>query len=151
MTKIEIENIELVFNFKAAGVTEKRRLSDLPTKTVLTLLQYGTRKANDSVNSSFNDEKNSKTRGELIADFMAKIDSGEFNPSRDTSESDFKAFVKKWLVIKGAPKKSLTGKTLNDMLGGIAAKNKLDVAEVERQLRYAWEAEKAVSEGLALK
>lgn len=151
MTKIEIENIELVFNFKAAGKTEKRWLSDLPTKTVLTLLQYGTRKANDSVNSSFNDEHNGKTREELIADFMAKIDSGEFNPARDTSESDFKAFVKKWLVIKGAPKKSLTGKTLDDLLGGIATKNKLDVAEVERQLRKAWEAEKAVSEGLALK
>lgn len=151
MTKIEIENIELVFNFKAAGVTEKRKLSDLPTKTVLTLLQYGTRKANDSVNSSFNDEKNDKTREELIADFMAKIDSGEFNPSRDTSESDFKAFVKKWLVIKGAPKKSLNGKSLDDMLTGIATKNKLDVAEVEKQLRNAWEAEKAVSEGLALK
>lgn len=151
MTKIEIENIELVFNFKAAGVTEKRKLSDLPTKTVLTLLQYGTRKANDSVNSSFNDEKNDKTREELITDFMAKIDSGEFNPSRDTSESDFKAFVKKWLVIKGAPKKSLSGKSLDDMLAGIATKNKLDVAEVEKQLRNAWEAEKAVSEGLALK
>lgn len=151
MTKIEIENIELVFNFKAAGKTEKRWLSDLPTKTVLTLLKYGTRKANDSVNSSFNDEHNERTREELITNFMAKIDSGEFNPSRDTSDSDFKIFVKKWLVIKGAPKKSLNGKTLDDLLGGIATKNKLDVAEAEKQLRKAWEAEKAISEGLALK
>ena len=37
-TKIEIENIELSFNFKAAGKTEKRWLSDLPAKTVLTFL-----------------------------------------------------------------------------------------------------------------
>ena len=92
MTELN-NDIELTFSFKAAERVEKRKIGDLPLNTILTLIQYGTRKGNDYVNSAFASEANEKSRDELVTAFMDKVDSGDFETARDTSESDFKAFV----------------------------------------------------------
>lgn len=141
MTKIEIENIELAFNFKSAEKVEKRMLSDLPETTILTLLRYGTRKANDYVNSAFASEGNEKTREELIADFMEKVDSGEFDAPRDTTESDFKKFVFAILKAKGATAKSLKGLSLEKAIESIAKGLKKEPSAVEKALRAKFDAQ----------
>lgn len=133
----------LTFNFKASERTEKRKLSELPLKTVYTLLQYGTRKANDSVNSAVNDKNNDKTRDELIDAFMAKIDSGEFENARDTTETDFKKYVLSVCKAHGASAKSLKGITLEKALEAIAKSLKADTAKVETALRKQFEAQQA--------
>lgn len=141
MTKIEIDNIELSFNFKAAEKVEKRMLSELPETTILTLLRYGTRKANDYVNSAFASEGNDKTREDLIADFMEKVDSGDFEAQRDTTESEFKKFVFSILKAKGATAKSLKGLSLDEAIGKIAFSLKKEDKAVEKALRAKFEAQ----------
>lgn len=133
----------LTFNFKASERTEKRKLSELPLKTIYTLLQYGTRKANDSVNSAFNTEGNEKTRDELIEAFMEKVDSGDFEAARDTTESDFKAFVVNVLKANGASAKSLKGLKADELIALIALKAKKPAEEVEKALKAKFEAQKA--------
>lgn len=44
---------KLTFNFKSAGVTKEIELRELATETIATLLDYGTRKLNDKVNSLY--------------------------------------------------------------------------------------------------
>lgn len=133
----------LNFNFKASERTEKRKLSDLPLKTIYTLLQYGTRKANDSVNSAFNTEGNEKSRDELIEIFMAKVDSGDFESVRDTTETDFKKYVLSVCKAHGATAKQLKGITLKDALQAIAKSLKADPEKVETALRKQFEIQQA--------
>lgn len=44
---------KLVFNFKSAGITKETAISELAPETVALLLDYGTRKLNDKVNSLY--------------------------------------------------------------------------------------------------
>lgn len=144
MNMTELNNdIELTFSFKAAERVEKRKLGDLPINTILTLLQYGTRKGNDYVNSAFASEANEKTRDELVTVFMDKVDSGDFEATRDTSESDFKAFVVNVLKANGASAKSLKGLKASELIDLIALKANKPSAEVEKALKAKFEAQKA--------
>lgn len=133
----------LTFSFKASNRVEKRKLADLPIETIYTLLQYGTRKGNDSVNSSINSETNEKTRDELVDDFMRKVDSGNFNPTRDTTESEFKKYVLSVCKAHGATAKQLKGITLDEALDAIAKSLKADKAKVEKALRAQFDTQQA--------
>lgn len=148
MTETKNNNIVLngetivTFNFTSAGKAEKRKLADLPIETIYTLLQYGTRKANDYVNSAFASEKNEKTRDELIEAFMTKVDSGDFEATRDTSESEFKAFVVNVLKANGASAKSLKGLKADELIDLIALKAGKPAEQIEKALKAKFEAQK---------
>lgn len=142
MTELN-NDIELTFTFKAAERIEKRKIGDLPLNTILTLIQYGTRKGNDYVNSAFASEANEKSRDELVTAFMDKVDSGDFETARDTSESDFKAFVVNVLKANGASAKSLKGLKASELIALIALKANKPAEEVEKALKAKFEAQKA--------
>lgn len=137
------ENFEITFSFKSAERVEKRKLGDLPINTILTLLQYGTRKGNDYVNSAFASETNDKSRDDLISAFMEKVDSGDFEATRDTTESEFKAFVVNVLKANGASAKSLKGLKASELIALIALKANKPAEEVEKALKAKFEAQKA--------
>ena len=56
----------LHFNFKSAGIVKDCKLHELPPQTLAILLDYGTRKLNDKVNSLYAMDSNEQTREALV-------------------------------------------------------------------------------------
>ena len=147
-TKIEtvsLPNTTLTFKFVKAGVEKSYRLSDLPEASLLALLQYGTRKGNDFCNSAFSEEGNTKTRQEIVEDWLGRLETGDFNPKRDSVETGFKKYLQgvcKKLAI--TPEKAWKGQGVAGLLDTIASVKGCSVETVEPVLRANYEKVKAL-------
>lgn len=88
---------EVTINFKSANRIEKLNLSDLPIETIDFLLQGGTRKFNDMVNSKASAIKESGKTIEydkLVNEMMDKILSGNLSEMRTAStDKAFRDFL----------------------------------------------------------
>lgn len=115
------DNFEIVFNFKSAGVTRAYKVAELPQESVLALLQYGTRKGNDFVNSAAAADQ-TKDKRTLALEWLERLEKGELGTAaRDHTDAAFKAFVVQTLKANGEQAKALKGLSLEQLLE-IAAK-----------------------------
>lgn len=110
-------DFKLTFNFKGAGIVKSYRLDELPKESLLTILQYGTRKGNDFVNSAFA-EDNSKLKEEYVSDFLKKLKSGDF--TRKESDGGFIKYLKGLLKACGETEKTLKDLKVPALIGKIA-------------------------------
>lgn len=98
-----LESISI--NFASANRVESLQIADLPTETIDYLLQGGTRKFNDSINSKVADLKKQGAEydiNSLIDDLIEKIKTGDLSESRKASpDSAFKNFVLGQLRLAG--------------------------------------------------
>lgn len=97
----------LTFNFKKAGITRNYKLGELPLKTIYALLQYGTRKGNDTVNSAFSEDQ-SKPRAVLVDEFCERLLSGNFGQRKTAGSSfeiGFRNYLRNLLKNAGLPAK----------------------------------------------
>lgn len=148
------DNFELSFNFKSAGVCQTYKVGDLPKESILALLQYGTRKGNDAVNSAAaaNPEKN---RVALVDEWLDKLIKGELGQANRTNEdAQFKAFVVQALKANGMQAKALKGLNLGQLLDLCADKMDATTDKAEKALRAKYakvqEAIKAANEAFTI-
>ena len=100
---------KLVFNFQSAGVQKEIALDDLPEETLAILLDYGTRKLNDKVNSLYASPKNDKSREELVERVMSEALEGRLGERRVVSSGNtgFRDYILSYLRARGVSAKML--------------------------------------------
>lgn len=142
---ITLPNTTLTFKFVKAGIEKNYKLSELPEASLVALLQYGTRKGNDFCNSAFAEEGNTRTREEIVNDWLGRLEKGDFNPKRDNADSGFKKYLQgvcKKLAI--TPEKAWKGLDVAGLLITIASVKGCSVETVEPVLRANYEKVKAL-------
>lgn len=100
---------KLVFNFQSAGIQKEIALDDLPEETIAILLDYGTRKLNDKVNSLYASPKNDKSREELVERVLSEALEGRLGERRVVSSGNtgFRDYILSFLRAKGVSAKML--------------------------------------------
>ena len=100
---------KLVFNFQSAGIQKEIALDDLPEETLAILLDYGTRKLNDKVNSLYASPKNDKSREELVERVMSEALEGRLGERRVVSSGNtgFRDYILSYLRARGVSAKML--------------------------------------------
>ena len=123
MNTINTNLNSITINFASANRIESLNIADLPTETIDYLLQGGTRKFNDSINSKVADLKKQNIEYDinaLINDLIEKIKSGDLAESRKADpEKAFKDFVLSQLKLAGIKSevlKSVKGATVKVIL-----------------------------------
>lgn len=106
MTNTINTNLDSIsINFASANRIETLSIADLPTETIDYLLQGGTRKFNDSINSKVADLKKQNVEYDinaLIDDLLDKIKAGDLAESRKADpDKAFKDFVLSQLKLAG--------------------------------------------------
>lgn len=142
---VSLPNTSLTFKFVKAGIEKTYKLSDLPEASLIALLNYGTRKGNDFCNSAFAEEGNTKSRKELVEDWLKRLETGDFSPKRE-SDDGFKAYVKTCARKLGESDKSLKGLSLEEIIALIALRKGAPVDKVEETLHFQFERVKALFE-----
>lgn len=102
-------NYTLHFNFKSAGVVKDCRISDLPAETLAILLDYGTRKLNDKVNSLYAMDSNEAPRSALVERVWAEALEGRLGERRAQSSGHvgLRNYILAYLRQHGATAKKL--------------------------------------------
>ena len=100
---------KLVFNFQSAKMQKEVCIDELPEETIAILLDYGTRKLNDKVNSLFANPKNDKSREELVERVWAEALEGKLGERRAISSgnTEFRNYILSFLRSKGVASKML--------------------------------------------
>ena len=110
MTYVNFEKVQqilenkLCFNFKSAGMTKEAALDDFPPETIALLLDYGTRKLNDRVNSLYAMPSNEATREQLVERVWAEALEGKLGERRQQSAGHvgFRNYILAYLRAHGA-------------------------------------------------
>lgn len=101
-------NGKLVFNFKSAGIVKEIDLLNLPVETLATLLDYGTRKLNDKVNSLYasNPEQSRESYVERV--WLEAID-GKLGERRQavSGNAGLRNYILTFIKNQGVPAKNL--------------------------------------------
>lgn len=99
----------LHFNFKSAGLVKDCRLADLPAETLAILLDYGTRKLNDKVNSLYAMDSNELPRSALVERVWAEALEGRLGERRAQSSGHvgLRNYILSYLRQHGATAKKL--------------------------------------------
>lgn len=105
----------LVFNFQSARIQKEIALDDLPEETIALLLDYGTRKLNDKVNSLFANEKNTATREQLIERVWGELKEGTLGERKNTAGGNtaFRDFI--FSILRGAGRSAKELKAYNGL------------------------------------
>lgn len=105
----EILNNKLNFNFASIKQNFEVSLDEIPAESIAIILDYGTRKLNDKVNSLFANEKNNTTREQLVARVLGELKEGTLGERKNTAGGNtaFREFI--FSILRGAGK---TGKEL---------------------------------------
>ena len=74
----EILGNKLNFNFASTKQNFEISFDEIPAESIAIILDYGTRKLNDKVNSLFANEKNTATREQLIERILGELKAGTF-------------------------------------------------------------------------
>lgn len=102
------ENVEkflhgqLTFNFKSANESKTIKIADIPAESLAVILDYGTRKLNDMVNSAFAGDNNTKTREQLVEEVWSRMVNGTIG-IRQTVDTELRDFIIDLLKNKGIP------------------------------------------------
>lgn len=95
-------NGQLTFNFKSANESKTIKIEDIPEESLAVILDYGTRKLNDMVNSAFAGDKNTKSREQLVEEVWAKMTSGTIG-IRQIVDTELRDFIIDLLKNKEIP------------------------------------------------
>lgn len=118
-----ILNNRLTFNFQSANITKEIRLDELPPETLAILLDYGTRKLNDKVNSLYKANPE-QTRQSLVERVWTEALEGKLGERRTQSngETGLRNFILSWCRsngIKAAALVDLKGATPQTIINEI--------------------------------
>ena len=105
----ELLDYTLHFNFKSAGIVKDCRIADLPPETLAILLDYGTRKLNDKVNSLYAMDSNEMPRSALVERVWAEALEGRLGERRAQSSGHvgLRNYILAYLRQHGATAKKL--------------------------------------------
>lgn len=116
MTKVaEILNNQLNFNFASTKQNFEISFDEIPAESIAIILDYGTRKLNDKVNSLFANEKNTATREQLIARVLGELKEGTLGERKNTAGGNtaFRDFI--FSILRGAGKSAKELKAYNSL------------------------------------
>lgn len=113
----KILNGQLTFNFKSANESKTINIEDIPAESLAVILDYGTRKLNDIVNSAFAGDKNTKTREQLVEEVWSKLIQGTLG-LRQSVDTELRDFTIDLLKNNGIP---------SDMLKNAKKQTPLDI------------------------
>jgi hypothetical protein len=111
----EILNNKLNFNFASTKQNFEISLDEMPAESIAIILDYGTRKLNDKVNSLFANEKNNATREQLIARVLGELKEGTLGERKSTAGGNtaFRDFI--FSILRGAGKSAKELKAYNSL------------------------------------
>lgn len=95
-------NGQLTFNFKSANESKTIKIDDIPEESLAVILDYGTRKLNDMVNSAFAGDKNTKSREQIVEEVWAKMTQGTIG-IRQNVDTELRDFTIDLLKNNGIP------------------------------------------------
>lgn len=98
----QLLNGQLVFNFKSANESKTINIDDIPAESLAVILDYGTRKLNDMVNSAFAGDNNTKSREQLVEEVWAKMTRGTIG-IRQNVDTELRDFTIDLLKNNGIP------------------------------------------------
>lgn len=118
---------KLHFNFKSAGITKEINLMDLPSETIAVLLDYGTRKLNDKVNSLFAMPTNEASRAQLVERVWQEAIEGNLGERRSagSGQAGLRNYILQYIKAQGVPAKAvehLKGATSQAVINAIYSK-----------------------------
>lgn len=105
----EILNNKLNFNFASTKQNFEISFDEIPAESIAIILDYGTRKLNDKVNSLFASEKNTATREQLIGRVLGELKAGTLGERKNTTGGNtaFRDFIFSILRMLGKTAKEL--------------------------------------------
>lgn len=111
----EILNNKLNFNFASTKQNFEVSFDDIPAESIAILLDYGTRKLNDKVNSLYASEKNTATRAQLIERVLGELKGGTLGERKNTAGTNtaFRDFI--FAILRGAGKTAKELKAYNSL------------------------------------
>lgn len=98
----KILNGQLTFNFKSANESKTIKIEDIPEESLAVILDYGTRKLNDMVNSAFAGDKNTKSREQIVEEVWSKLIQGTIG-LRQNVDTELRDFTIDLLKNNGIP------------------------------------------------
>lgn len=101
---------KLTFNFKSAGVYKEASITDFPPETIAALLDYGTRKLNDRVNSLYATPNNEKSREALVEQVYNEALAGKLAERKapgSSEQNQFRDFILLYLRSQNVPAATL--------------------------------------------
>lgn len=107
---VAILNNKLTFNFKSAGLCKEAAITDFPPETIAVLLDYGTRKLNDRVNSLYATPNNEKTREALVEQVYNEALAGKLAERKapgSSEQNQFRDFILLYLRSQNVPATTL--------------------------------------------
>ena len=117
MNKVaEILNNRLNFNFASTKQNFEISFDEIPAESIAIILDYGTRKLNDKVNSLFANEKNTATREQLIERVLGELKAGTLGERKNTAGGNtaFRDFI--FSILRGAGKSAKELKAYNSLV-----------------------------------
>lgn len=111
----EILNNKLNFNFASTKQNFEISFDEIPAESIAIILDYGTRKLNDKVNSLFASEKNTATREQLIERVLSELKAGTLGDRKSTAGANiaFRDFI--FSILRGAGKPAKELKAYNSL------------------------------------
>lgn len=111
----EILNNRLKFCFASTKQNFEIGLAEIPAESIAIILDYGTRKLNDKVNSLYANEKNTATREQLIERVLGELKAGTLGERKTTAGGNtaFRDFI--FAVLRGAGKSAKECKAYNSL------------------------------------
>lgn len=111
----EILNNKLNFNFASTKQNFEISFDEMPAESIAIILDYGTRKLNDKVNSLYANEKNNATREQLIVRVLSELKEGTLSERKNTANGNtaFREFI--FSILRGAGKSAKELKAYNGL------------------------------------
>lgn len=111
----EILNNQLTFNFASTKQNFEISFEEIPAESIAIILDYGTRKLNDKVNSLFASEKNTATREQLIERVLSELKEGTLGERKTSAAGNtaFRDFI--FSILRGAGKTAKELKAYNSL------------------------------------
>lgn len=111
----ELLNNKLNFNFASTKQNFEISFDEIPAESIAIILDYGTRKLNDKVNSLFASEKNKATREQLIERVLGELKAGTLGERKNTAGGNtaFRDFI--FSILRGAGKSAKELKAYNSL------------------------------------
>lgn len=146
----ELLNNKLNFNFASTKQNFEISLDEIPAESIAIILDYGTRKLNDKVNSLFASEKNKATREQLIERVLGELKAGTLGERKTSAGANtaFRDFI--LAILRGAGKTAKELKAYNSLAPEKIVEEIWKDASAERQTEILAELKRRFDEAQKL-
>ena len=147
----ELLNNKLNFNFASTKQNFEIGFDEIPAESIAIILDYGTRKLNDKVNSLYANEKNNATREQLIARVLGELKEGTLSERKNTAGGNtaFRDFI--FSILRGAGKSAKELKAYNSLAPEKIVAEIWKEANTEKQAEILAELKRRFEEAQKLK